>query len=174
MRSVFALALALATEPAAADVVDRVVVVVDEEIVLASEVRLEAVLTGLDEPELPFWTLDNGTSDERMEQAALVRALATGVDLYDPTQEEIDRRVAILRSRFGADEAWEAFQQLWGLDDRGLGRIVRRRLLVERYLARNLAEDPSNTSEWLTACRALLDEVRPRFRIRHIAQRGGS
>lgn len=174
MRALLVITLTLLQSPALSRevVADRVVVVVDEELVLASEVRLEAVLTGLDSPSLPFWTLDNGTSLERMEQAAIVRALAAGVDLYDPPSQEIEERLARLRERFGRPESWSAFKQLWGLDQRSMTRIVRRRLLVERYLSRNLAEDPSDREVWLTACRDLLDEVRPRLRVRHIAQRG--
>ena len=174
MRALLAISLLLLQTPAFSRevVVDRIVIVVDEELVLSSEVRLEAVLTGLDAPTLPFWTLENGTSLERMEQAAIVRALAAGVDLYDPPAEEIEERLARLRERFGGPESWNAFEQLWGLDERSLARILRRRLLVERYLSRNLAEDPSDREVWLSACRDLLDEVRPRFRIRHLAQRG--
>jgi hypothetical protein len=45
-------------------------------------------------------------------------------------------------------------------------------MVVERYLSRNLTEDPARRDEWLAACDALLEELRPRFRIRHIPARG--
>jgi hypothetical protein len=154
-----------------AGVVDRIVVVVDEELVLESDIRLEAVITGLDVAPLPFWTRAHATPVERLEKAAMVRSLAAGVALYEPDPADVAARVRAIRARLGGPEAWAAFEQLWGLDDRSVARLVRRRMVVERYLARNLTEDPSRPDAWLTACDALLDELRPRFRIRQIPPR---
>jgi hypothetical protein len=158
--------------PAEAGVVDRVVLVVDEELVLESEIRLEGVITGLDRPALPFWTLDHATPLGRLEKAAVVRALASGVALYEPEAAEIEARIAAIQNRLGGPQGWRAFQQLWGLNDRAATRLMRRRIIVERYLARNVTEDPTKSQAWLSACDALLDELRPRFRIRTLPARG--
>lgn len=157
---------------ASAGVVDRVVFVVEEELVLASEVRLEAVITGVDVAPLPFWTRAHATPTERLEKAALVRALTKGMVLYDPEPSEVQARLEAIQRRIGGPEAWRAFRQLWGLDDDAARRLVRRRMLVERYLSRNLTEDPGQPEDWLAACDALLDELRPRFRVREIPLRG--
>lgn len=166
------LALVLCAAPARAGVVDRVVLVVDEDIVLESDLRIEAMLTGLDDSPSPFWTLQNGTAAQRLEDAAVVRALAEGVSLYEPTPFEVAARVDGLRGRLGQESAWQAFLTLSGLDDEAIVRLMRRRMIVERYLARNLPEDPLDTRVWLDACHALLDQVRARFRVRRIGLRG--
>lgn len=169
MRS-FWLIVLLATLPARATVVDRVVMVVDDEIILASDVRIEGILTGLDAPPLPFWTLGHGTGDERLREAALVRALAAGVRLYEPDPAEVEGRVQGVRTRLGS--SWEPLQRLTGLDDDAVRRRFVRRMVVERYLARNLAEDPSNRDKWLAACHDLLDQVKGRYSVRVVAPRG--
>jgi hypothetical protein len=166
------LLLLLRIVTAHAGVVDRIIIVVDEELVLASDERIEAVITGLDAAPLPFWTRGHATPLERLEKAAMVRSLAAGVAVYEPDPAEVAARLAALQTRVGGPEAWAAFQRLWGLDDRAALRLVRRRMVVERYLSRNLTEDPARRDEWLAACDALLEELRPRFRIRHIPARG--
>ena len=168
MLAVFtALAIALAS-PA---VVDRVVTVVDEEIVLDSDLRLELELAALDEPPLPFWRPSNGTVGQRLEDAAILRLLAAGVALYDPSPSEVQARIDLLRARAGGEAAWAELQRRWGLDDRAMRALVRRRMVVERYLVRNLTEDPARTEEWLAAANSLLEELRPRYRIRHVPPR---
>lgn len=166
------LALVLTAAPARAGVVDRVVLVVDEDIVLESDLRIEATLTGLDDSPSPFWSLQNGTASQRLEDAAVVRALAEGVRLYEPTPYEVAARVEKLRGRLGQESAWQAFLTLSGLDQDAIVQLMRRRMVVERYLARNLPEDPLDTEAWLDACHALLDQVRARFRVRRITLRG--
>jgi hypothetical protein len=172
MRPPLLLLLLALTGPALAGVVDRVVMVVEDELVLESDIRLEAVLTSLDDAPLPFWRRDHDDPERRLEEAALIRALAAGVLLYQPQDSEVADRVARVRARLGSDEAWVAFRSLWGLDEAAVTGLVRRRMIVERYLLRNLPEDPENTERWLAACHALLDEVRPRYRIRRVPQRG--
>jgi len=156
--------------PARAGVVDRVVVVVEEEIILASDVRIERMLTGLDPAVLPFWSLDHATSQERLVMAALVRSLAAGVLLYEPEPGAVAARVGAIRARLGP--SWQDWQRLTGLDDEAVVRLVRRRMVVEAYLSRNVLEDPADRERWLQACHELLDEVRGRFTVRFVERRG--
>jgi hypothetical protein len=160
--------------PAYAGVVDRVVVIVDDELVLASDMELEAVLSGLDRSPSPFWTRAHGTPQERLTEAAIVRILAAGVSLFDPPADEVAARVTRLRERLGDNQSWNIFLALWGLDDAAVARLIRRRMVVERYLARNIAEDPNDVEKWLSACHELLAEVRQRLTVREVAQRGPS
>jgi len=152
-------------------VVDRVVLVVDEELVLASEIDLERQLSAIDRPPVPFWSPEHATPAARLEKAAILRLLAAGVALYDPLPAEIDARITVLQEGAGGAEAWSSLQQRWGLDARATAALVKRRMVVERYLLRNLTEDPTRATEWVAAADALLSEVRPRFRIRQIAPR---
>lgn len=157
--------------PAHAGVVDRVVVVVEDEIVLASDVRIERMLTGLDPAPLPFWRLDHTTSEERLIMAALVRALAAGVTLYEPEDAAVRARMQALRARLGP--AWADWLALTGLDEEAVYSLLRQRMEVEIYLARNLPEDPADTTRWQQACQELIDQVRGRFTVRTIAPRAG-
>lgn len=159
----------LTSTVASAAVVDRVVVVVEDEIILASDVRVEGMLTGLDASPLPFYRLDHATSEERLIMAALVRALAGQVALYDPAPEAVRARVEALRRRLGP--SWKDWLSLTGLDDEHVERLIRRRMRVESYLTRNLPLDPSDTEAWLAACHELLDGVRGRFLVRRVPRR---
>ena len=168
MHRLLLLAVLLAP-PARAGVVDRVVVVVDEEIILASDVRIERMLTGLDQAPLPFWSLGHATGEERLIMAALVRALAAGVTLYDPAPGAVAARVGAIRARLGP--SWSDWQKLTGLDDEAVVQLVRRRMIVEAYLQRNVLEDPSDEARWLASCHELLDQVRGRFSVRMVERR---
>ncbi|MFK7929496.1 MAG: hypothetical protein AB8H79_14970 [Myxococcota bacterium] len=170
MRRLFALAL-LCTLPARATVVDRVVMVVDDEIILASDVHIESILSGLDAPPLPFWTLEHGTGEERLREAAIVRALAAGVQLYEPKPDEVDARLALVKLRLGS--SWEPLKALTGLDDAAARRLFVRRMVVERYLSRNVPDDPDNPKAWLAACHDFLEQVQGRYTVRVVAPRGG-
>lgn len=172
MKLAIALMFVCLCGPAHAGVVDRVVLVVEDELVLASDIRLEAVLTTLDDAPLPFWRRAHHDPARRMEEAALIRAMAAGVQLYQPDDADVAARVAAIRARLGPDDAWVAFKSLWGLDDDAVTGLVRRRMIVERFLSRNLPESPDDADRWLEACHALLDQVRPRYRIRRIPLRG--
>ena len=172
MKTFLLASLLLCAGPAWAGVVDRVVLVVEDELVLESDVRLEAVLTTLDDAPLPFWRRDHDAPERRLEEAALIRAMAEGVQLDQPDDASVAARVEGIRGRLGSAEGWAAFKSLWGLDDDAVTGLVRRRMIVERFLLRNLPEDPANVERWLQACHALLAEVRPRYRIRSIPLRG--
>ena len=50
-------------------------------------------------------------------------------------------------------------------------QLVRRRMIVEAYLQRNVLEDPSDEARWLASCHELLDQVRGRFSVRMVERR---
>jgi len=162
----------LLSAPAHSGVVDRIVVVVEDELVLQSDIQLEQTLAARDAAVSPFWASDNGSATTRLTDAALVRAMAGGVLLYQPRDEQIDARFNLFKSTFESDEAWHGFKALWGLDDDAIRRMLTRRMVVEAYLLRNLPEDPAKSEVWLAACRALLDQVRGRYRVRIVPLRG--
>ena len=86
-----ALLLLLASSTAWADRVDRVVAVVDSQLVLESEVRLEHELSRLDTGASPFWRARRAAV-ERLIDAAAVRVAAGQVVLYQPPDEEVRTR----------------------------------------------------------------------------------
>lgn len=167
-----ALVLLLLGAPARASVVDRIVVVVEQQLVMESDIRLEQVLAGLDPSPSPFWDRERVDARTRLVQAAIFRELAGDVALYEPGPDALVARMIALRGRFPNTDSYASFLEFWGLTETGLARVVRRRMIVELFLARNLQVDPDDRSAWYAECEALLEQVRPRFRIREIALRG--
>lgn len=164
--------------PALAEVVDRLVVVVGGQPLLASEIALDADITEIDPTEVPFWRMAIATSPgqdedtERAIDALIVRGVAADVQLYQPTREQLDERIAAVRARFGGpdaetEERWRTFMVAHGLDAERLEVVIRRRMVVERFLLRNLEASPSDP-RWTTQCASMLDQLRPRVRVRRI------
>lgn len=154
--------------PAGAVVVDRVVATVEAQLVLASEVEFEAVLVTLDASPSPFFDPTRGDPLERLVEAAVVREMAGDVAIYQPSDDEVAARVEAIRAKFAERAAWQAFLARWGHDEESLGALLRRRMVVERYLARNVQAKPDTAEAWWRGCRDLLDNVRPRYRIRYV------
>lgn len=168
MRILFAL-LSLALAPTArAEVVDRVLYVVEDQVVLLSDVQLDKVIGPLDPSPSPFWTRPDVSGEQRVVDAAILRELAGDVGLYQPSDESVRERVEAIRMRFADAATWTAFLEVWGFDEEALGAQVRRRMVVERYLARTLRADPTDTRAFQAACDTLLAEARPRVRIRYV------
>lgn len=155
-----------------ATIVDRVVVVVERELVLESDVRLESVLSPLDGEALPFWHQREPDALTRLVDAAIIRHLAADVQLYQPSPSDVVNRVEAIRAHFPDRGAWTAFLNQWGLNEEALRVIIRRRLVVERYLTRNITSDPSRHTVWTREITGLLQSVRPRLRIRSIELKG--
>lgn len=153
---------------ARAEVIDRVVAVVDGQPILDSEVRLEEWMTGLDPASVPFLRDVPRDPLQHAIDAALIRRAASDVALYEPPRDAVRERLERIRLRFDDREEWSAFLAEWGLDEARLEAVVRRRMVVERYLARNLVADPADGGAWRAECEALLAQLRPRVRVRLI------
>ncbi len=162
------LALLLTLTSARAEVVDRVLYVVEDQVVLQSDVDLEGAVAPHDPSPSLFWRRPGVEAEQRTVDAAILRELAGDVALYQPPDAEVRERVEAMRLAFADRAAWSAFLEEWGLDEEGLRALVRRRMIVERYLARTLRADPADRAAWWVACNALLTEVRPRMRIRYV------
>ncbi|MFT5458215.1 MAG: hypothetical protein ACI9K2_004720 [Myxococcota bacterium] len=159
----------LGASPALATTIDRVVVVVDDQLMLASDVRIEEAMGQLDVSPSPFWAHDRAPAEQRLVEAGVIRVLAADVSLYQPSESAVRARAeAVLQRAPGTAGAREAFLADLGLaDDRGLAAVVRRRMVVERYLARNIQE---TGPAWSGAFSSLIDRLRGRTRIREIQE----
>lgn len=157
-----------------ANVVDRIVVVVEKDLVMLSDVRFEEIVSGIDTSEHPFWDQKRSTPTQRLIDAAVIRKLAGSVSLYAPPPEEVVARLARIRTRFGADSGWQNFLEFWGLNDVNFARLLRRRIIVERYLNRNMPPIDPETGDWETEFNSLMEQVRGRFRIRMVPKRSDS
>jgi hypothetical protein len=159
-------ALVMAGRARAGTVIDRIEVVVEDQIVLASEVRLEQELLFLDTDSSPFWSDPSRTSTERLTDAAIVRAAAAAVALYDPEDDAVRARLESLRAAFPHRSGWAALLQRHGLTEQRMLVVLRRRMIVERYLDRNNRAKRTDFDAWMEATNELIDSLRLRTRVR--------
>jgi hypothetical protein len=147
-----------------AEVIDRVVAVVDDRPLLASEIALQADLARLD-PHTK-WAPGAGDPTAWAIDGARIRSVAERVSLYDPSDEEVRARIEGLRDVFTDRGAWTAYLTRHGLDEIHLDPFVRRQLVVERYLLRNVPADPADPQAWAAAVDAFLAPLRERVPAR--------
>ena len=152
-----------------AEVVDRIVAVVGDELVLASEIALEDAISRADTPEIPFWSHEHKTPFERLTEAALIRHTAGDVAIYTPTTDEVQARIEVIRRHFKDRGSWTLFLERWMLDEPSLRTIVKRRMIVERYLSRNISEKPTDKQNWLSACETTINALRVNVHVRIVS-----
>ncbi|MEZ4236510.1 MAG: hypothetical protein R3F59_10195 [Myxococcota bacterium] len=166
--------------PARAEVVDRLVAVVGAEPLLASQVAVDRALAPIDPAPVPFWTLAPApgaagvdADTQRAIDAVVLRQTAADVALYQPTREQVVARIEALRATFGDDDRaqdrWEGFLAARGLDEARLDSVMRRRMVTERFLLRNLVAAPTDPA-WPDACREAVAALRERMRIRIVPE----
>jgi hypothetical protein len=155
---------------ARASIVDRVVAVVDTELVLDSDIQLGSELSRRDPSPVPFWRRGpaRAGAEQRQVDAAILRAAAGDVALYEPDAEAIRARLEALRATFESRADWTAFLTRWGLDETTMAGVLRRRMVVEAYLQRNLQSDPASDATWNAECTVLLEDLKPRIRVRRV------
>ncbi len=152
-----------------AEVIDRVVAIVEEQLITSSDVTLEADLSRIDSSPVPFWTRGHGEPLHRLVDAAVIREIAHDVALYRPSDEQIGARVTAMRERFADRGAWQVFLRERGLDEDALRAVMERRMVVEAYLLRNIAVAPKDEDTFVAAVDALLAPWEDRLSIREVA-----
>lgn len=118
--------------------VDRVLAVVDEETILASDVE-QVIALGLIERQ-------EEESDEAFRQRALQELIEQKlrfheIDRYGFTElpvQRVEEEFTEIRRRYAADGAWQARLAELGLDDQGVKALVARQLLVFTYIEERL------------------------------------
>ena len=122
----------------AAVVIDRMVLVIGDRIITESEIRLEGALRA----RIPWWGPPRPPGADLQQvvaDVALVRIFAGDTSLYSPSDEAVRARAEELREDWGDPEAWQAMLSENGLDEARLLALIRARLIVERYIQRNLS-----------------------------------
>jgi peptidyl-prolyl cis-trans isomerase SurA len=117
---------------------DRVLAVVDEDPILASDVE-RVIRLGLEQP-------NPGEADERFRRRVLdalidQRLQFHEIDRFNFEQvpvDEIQKRVAEIRARFPDEAAFQKALKEVGLDPKGLRQLVARQLLVLTYVDERL------------------------------------
>lgn len=146
--------------------VDRIVAVVDDQVVLDSDRRLADELAAFDPSPVPFWRARE--APQRSIDAAILDAAAGDIALYRPSGRTVDERLEALRARFDDRTSWRGFLTSWGLTEAELRGILRQRLRVEAFLLRNITVRPEDEASFTAATEHLIAELRPRFRVRDI------
>jgi hypothetical protein len=164
------LAWALSSAIAAAEPVERVILVVEEDIVLQSDLAFDAAITPFDTLATSFWTAPRPTPEDKLLEAAVLRARAGDVALYLPSDDEVAERVAAVRGAFGDSAAFDTFLLEWGLDEPAFSALVRRRMIVDRYLLRNVEAPRDDADRWWAEAREVVAAARRGARIRRIPE----
>lgn len=138
-----ALVLALAPAPATAEVIDRVLAVVDRQVIMLSDVRAAidlGLVTASGEPAVL----------EALVKRALVLAEVARYAPPEPDAADIDERLAGIEARLGT-EAFGAALRRSGLDRQRLRALLRQDALVESYLTQRFSVTAMPTDEQVQA-----------------------
>lgn len=123
---------------------DRAVAVVGDQVVTRSEVEIARLLAAHDRDGLAVLAPPAGddADDDRVErwwvQQVVLRQLAGDVDVYQPGPAELRGRLQAVEQALVDDDRWPTLQHRLGLDRAGLEAWVRDRLVVERFVLRNI------------------------------------
>ena len=154
-----------------AEIVDAVVHVVGERIITRSDVTFEADFDPVDRS--PIAALDDPGYPRvrRLIDFAILREGAGDMEIYKPSPEEVLARWERFRDGWERPEDYSSFLARWGMDDRGLQGFLYSRLVVERYVARNVLQRSGASLEkltfedydqWMTPLRERADVRTPR------------
>lgn len=142
-------------------VADRVIAVVDAQVVLATDVRIGDEIRYHNPSAIPFWSRPDASVE-----AAVVRAAAGDLTLYQPTPARVTDAARALEEDFGS-ENWRGFVARWNLGPAEVRSLVRRRLVVEAWLLRNLTAPPTSP-EAQAQTDTLIAELERRLRVRRV------
>lgn len=131
--------LLLLLPPAVASVVDRIEAVVDQRIVTASDIRFEREFDPHDDSPLATLERPEYGLRERLVDFAVIRSLAGDIEIFRPTGVEVNNRWEHFRASWDPPEDYTRFLARWGMQDEDLRGFLYSRLVVEHYVARNVA-----------------------------------
>ncbi len=162
MGSVYALILV-----AHASIVDRIEAVVGQRIVTASDIAFESEFDPHDQSPVPTLERPDYGLRERLVDFAAIRSLAGDIEVFRPSPTEVMDRWERFRATWDPPETYTAFLRRWGMDDDALRGFLYSRLVVERYVTRNLAvRSARDLDATIDPYPAWTAELRARTRIR--------
>jgi len=184
-------ALALAAAPThAADRVDRLVAVVGEDVITLSDLRLEEALRAVDVSPLPPFARPGQDTETLLVDYRILLDLAGDVRLYQPEARQVRARLEAVRGAFPRAAEYATFLYEVGLSEDDLARLLRRRMVIEAYVARYMgisaagdparaipprAQDPAaHAAAYSAAYEAWMAPRRAEASIRRIEARGAA
>ncbi len=150
---------------------DRAVAVVGERVVTSSEVQIALALARRDPAGVPALAPDLSRQEQWWIEQVMIRQLAGDVQVYQPSAAELRDRVDRLLAAFEDGIALAELQQRYGLDRDGIEAWVYNRLVVERFVLRNvgaLSRDGEVTELSPDRYQAWLETVRNGVAMRRI------
>ena len=163
----------LSAAPPEPTLIDRVVVVVDDRIVTASDLALEEDLS-IRAPS-PVLALALRPPLDALIDRALIRGLASEVGVYQPSTADVRQRLAAIRATFPGAVEWAAFLDSHGLTEDDLSGRLFSQMVVERYVRRNielLSEvNRESRQEYLDRYREWIAAHRAVSQIRYVEER---
>jgi hypothetical protein len=125
-------------EAVAPRLVDRVVAVVDEDPILASDVERAVALRLVERsPGEPDEQLRRRALDGLIEQRLRLHEIAR-FGLEEASLDEVERQFARLRAEFADEAAWRAELERLGLDEGGVRQLLARQLSILAYVEERL------------------------------------
>lgn len=146
-----------------AEPLDRVVAVVGDQLVLSSDIDLLSALQDRDPHGLPIWA----PSATIAVDTAAIRELAGDVSVYAPRPDQVSARLDSVRDAFDTYGAFNSFLSTRGMTEADLHAVLRRRLVVEKFIQRNVdisQSDPNFAAE----VQRMFSQARERVVIRVI------
>lgn len=161
----------LFVDAARAEIVDAVVHVVGERIITRSDISFEGDFDPKDRS--PIAALEDPAYPrvQRLIDFAILRDGAGDIEIYKPPPAEVVARWERFRDGWERPEDYTAFLARWGMDDRALQGFLYSRLVVERYVARNVLQRSGDAldaltfatyEQWITPLRERADVRTPR------------
>jgi hypothetical protein len=159
-------------------VVDRVVAVVGERIITASDVALEGVLSTHDPS--PVAAIQSRRFDplNALIELAIARGLAGDVAVYQPSATDVRERLGALRGQYPDPRDWQTMLATTGHTEEQLAGALYSHIVAERYVGRNVTSPAvgaeNETSEAAKAYAMWVAEQRHRVAIRIVPAFGSN
>lgn len=152
----------LFTQEARAEVVDHLLSVVGESLVTQSDLEFEQSFAPRDRSPVPAFEDPGANLLLRLEDYRRLRALAADLVVFRPDAAQVDARLRAFQDAFADEADYQLFLTRWGLDERGLREQIYARLVVERYVERNLGlpEPGEDPTAWIARYEAWMEPRR--------------
>jgi hypothetical protein len=172
--SLVCLGVALAQDAAVTEhepvLVDRIVAVVGDRLVLASDVAIETEIAARNVYTVAALAERRKDASRWLVDMAIVRALAGDVRVYEPTRQEVADALERFATTFGDAATYRRFLERSGLSQERLQSLLTTRLVVERYIQRNVGLGLTD-EELAERFDVWIAERRQQVAIREIAER---
>jgi hypothetical protein len=137
------------------EVIDKIVVVVAERVITDSDLRLSIRMDERDPDSILLLAQAIPDPLQRLIDRHILLQMAGKVGVYQPTPAEVTARLAKVRSGWDGHSEYQSFLRMHGLDEARLRRLLTERMVVDRYIRRNLsgpageAPRPGPLRDWM-------------------------